>query len=97
MEESADSFLQVDSCFGGMAIYDYSKMVKCDYKYRHLQAPYLLDCEHVLLHQCMRSASEAKLFHNPFMKLWYGHATLEQLEKAFRTVGRRIRDAFKSK
>lgn len=79
-----------------MAIYDYAKMTECNYDYRHHQAPYLLDCEHVLLHECMATKSKSKLYHNPLMKLWYGHATMVQLEKAIKSVGRQIRDAFKS-
>ena len=70
---SAKGFVRVQSCFGGLAIYKYDSLQGCDYQYRHDEQPYMLDCEHVLLHQCMIRKHRANIFTNTDMKLWYGH------------------------
>ena len=64
---------RVRSCFGGLAIYKYDAFRDCQYEYRHSVPPYMLDCEHVLLHQCMIDKHQANIFTNTDMKLWYGH------------------------
>ena len=64
---------RVRSCFGGLAIYNYDAFRDCQYEYRHSVPPYMLDCEHVLLHQCMIEKHQANIFTNTAMKLWYGH------------------------
>jgi len=71
--------LEVKSCFGGLAIYKYDKMKHCRYTYRHAEPPYMLDCEHVLLHECISSGGNAKIFSNFNMKLWYGHSAISTL------------------
>jgi hypothetical protein len=46
----------------------------CRYHFRHDTAPYLVDCEHIFFHQCLREKNEARIFTNPQQKLWYGHS-----------------------
>lgn len=69
----SQGLMQVDSCFGGLALYKSELFDECDYSFRHEEAPYMLDCEHVLLHKCMKKKTDAKIFSNSHMKLWYGH------------------------
>jgi len=64
--------LRVDSCFGGMAIYRYNILKGCQYHHHHKGPKLLLDCEHVLLHECITSQNHGKIFSNPAMKLWFG-------------------------
>ena len=71
--------MQVDSCFGGLAIYDFEKTKPCKYSYRHIDPPYMLDCEHVIFHECLMKENGAKIFFNPNMKLWYGHTSLSHV------------------
>ena len=71
--------VSVQSCFGGLAIYKYDALYDCQYAYRHAEAPYMPDCEHVLLHKCMSRTHQAKLFSNSNMKLWYGHSPIATL------------------
>jgi len=71
--------IQVKSCFGGLAIYRYEKMKHCRYSYRHEAPPYMLDCEHVLFHECITKNGQAKILSNFNMKLWYGHSQLSSL------------------
>lgn len=59
--------LPVDSCFGGLAIYRYEALRGCRYSFRYSQPPHMLECEHVLFHQCIREQNGAKLFANPNM------------------------------
>ena len=59
--------LKVQSCFGGLAIYKYDVMKGCKYGYRYDQPPYMLDCEHVLLHKCMTEKNQARIFSNSKM------------------------------
>jgi hypothetical protein len=71
--------IQVKSCFGGLAIYRYEKMKHCRYSYRHEVPPYMLDCEHVLFHECITKHGQAQILSNFNMKLWYGHSQLSSL------------------
>ena len=71
--------LQVKSCFGGLAIYKFDKMKSCRYSFRHAEPPYMLDCEHVLFHECIARNGQGKIFSNFNMKLWYGHSQLSSL------------------
>ena len=86
--------MQVDSCFGGLAIYDYEKTKPCKYAYRHPEPPHMLDCEHVLFHDCLMKQNGANIFFNPNMKLWYGHTSLSNIDwgklraKAWDRLGR---------
>jgi hypothetical protein len=59
--------IEVESCFGGMAIYRYDTMINCTYAHRDATYPYMLDCEHVLYHQCLRTKNHARVFVNPHM------------------------------
>ena len=59
--------LKVQSCFGGLAIYKYDVMKGCKYGYRYDHPPYMLDCEHVLLHKCMTEKNQARIFSNSKM------------------------------
>lgn len=70
---------EVESCFGGLAIYRTDAIGDCKYRYRETNPPYMLDCEHVFFHQCLRANNHARIFSNPHMKLWYGHAVLEKV------------------
>ena len=68
----------VDSCFAGLAIYKRKIIHNCEYDYRHKEPPNMLDCEHVLFHECMRVKNKAIITTNPKMKLWYGHSIFDQ-------------------
>lgn len=59
--------IEVDSCFGGIAIYRNSMIQNCQYHYRQTKAPHVVDCEHVLFHQCMKDINKARIFSNPNM------------------------------
>ena len=80
--------IRVHSCFGGLAIYRFDALYDCQYAYRHNEAPFMLDCEHVLLHKCMIKKHHAKIYANSKMKLWYGHNPIASwtLEKVFKHV-----------
>lgn len=73
--------LEVNSCFGGLAIYKYDSMVNdCTYTFRSTVPPYLVDCEHVFFHECLRKRNkDIKIVANPMMKLWYGHRSVDKL------------------
>lgn len=58
---------EVESCFGGMAIYRYDALSNCTYSYREAEPPHMLDCEHVLFHKCLRQRTHARIFTNPHM------------------------------
>ena len=64
---SDGKMLKVQSCFGGLTIYRYDALEGCKYGYRHTDPPYMLDCEHVLLHKCMVEKNKAKIFSNSKM------------------------------
>eukprot|EP01039_Chlorochromonas_danica_P010583 gene10583-11727_t len=68
--------IEVESCFGGLAIYREEVMADCSYQYRYPEPPNMLDCEHVLFHRCMKEQHQARIFTNPHMKLWYGHSDI---------------------
>lgn len=84
----------VNSCFGGMALYKYETSVgakACEYQYRYgsVSERYMLDCEHVLFHQCLsdnyqhsRSQDEKSLriMSSPHMKIWYGHSSYQEIK-----------------
>ena len=59
----------VFSCFNGLAIYKKDALENC--KYDSIKE----DCEHVLLHDCMRKKNNAKIFLNPSMVVFYSHYT----------------------
>jgi hypothetical protein len=84
---SAGRVLQVDSCFGGMAIYKYEQFNACEYGYRHHKAPYMLDCEHVIFNECLIEKFQAKIYTNPNMKLWYGHTSLNDIKSVSKVMG----------
>lgn len=71
-EEGGKKLVPAQSCFGGMAIYRTSVLKDCEYGFRHKGPSHLLDCEHVLLHECIRETNKAKIFSNPAMKLFFG-------------------------
>ena len=77
---SKAGLIRVHSCFGGLSIYKYELFRDCEYQYRHTTHPFMVDCEHILLHQCMTQKHGAKIFVNPGMKLWYGHTKLYYTE-----------------
>lgn len=58
---------RVDSCFGGMAIYKTKSVQGCSYNHRYSSPPYMLDCEHVIFHQCLRESNHARILSNPHM------------------------------
>lgn len=58
--------IPVDSCFGGMAIYNLSHLIATNCMYTGT------DCEHVTLHQCMKNTIDTNIYINPNMLLWYG-------------------------
>lgn len=78
--------LQVDSCFGGLAIYRSAVLANCSYDHRDALPPHMLDCEHVHLHRCLRDKHHARIFSNPHMKLWYGHSEMEFLVRLIRNL-----------
>lgn len=81
MPPGADlQLLPVNSCFGGMTIYRRSVLGDCRYSYRYPDPPYMLDCEHVLFHQCLAEQNHARITSNPNMKLWYGHSDLSTVD-----------------
>lgn len=56
----------VHSCFGGMAVYKPRSFLKCRYD------PTVYDCEHVVLHKCMREhGSRNRMFMDPLMTMNY--------------------------
>lgn len=70
--DGSKRLVPVHSCFGGLAIYRTSVLTDCEYGFRHRGPSHLLDCEHVLLHECIRETNKAKIFSNPAMKLFFG-------------------------
>jgi hypothetical protein len=64
---NSNKILEVDSCFGGLAIYRYDIIKDCAYSYRDAVPPHMLDCEHVLFHKCLKERNGAKIFSNPQM------------------------------
>jgi hypothetical protein len=59
--------LSVYSCFGGLAIYKRKFFDGCFYDSEEE------DCEHVYLHECMRSKHNARIFMNPAQIIRYSH------------------------
>jgi hypothetical protein len=57
----------VESCFGGLAIYRTELFGGCSYSHRYDVPPFMLDCEHVVLHKCMGDKHRAKIVSNPNM------------------------------
>lgn len=57
--------IPVHSCFGGVAIYKPDAFRGCRY-------PEGDDCEHVLLHRCMRARGRGRVFVNPVFLVQYG-------------------------
>jgi len=55
--------ISLDSCFGGLAIYNRSSIGNCIYQG--------YDCEHVTLHSCMASKNHSKIYLNPFQVVHY--------------------------
>jgi hypothetical protein len=39
-------------------------VVGCEYDYQHRASPYVVDCEHVLLHECIREKHNARIVTN---------------------------------
>lgn len=72
----ASELLPVRSCFGGLTIYRAEAFEGCSYQHRYATPPYMLDCEHVILHECMHDKHDTKFYSNPVMKLWYGAHSL---------------------
>ena len=65
---------EVESCFGGLAIYRHAQFTGCRYGHRHTSPPHMLDCEHVIFNKCLRDRYGARIYTNPRMRLWYGHS-----------------------
>ena len=59
--------VQVDSCFGGMAIYRRDIVHDCHYDYISPIPPHVTDCEHVAFHRCIRERNNGTLYTNPNM------------------------------
>lgn len=56
----------VHSCFGGLAMYRPERFLQCEYD------PDVNDCEHVVLHKCMRErGSEGRMFMDPLLTTNY--------------------------
>lgn len=76
--------MPVYSCFGGMAIYKKYLFDNCTYDSEHG------DCEHVFLHQCMRSRHNARIFMNPAQILrdqgYHEKNIIRSLTKSFISV-----------
>ena len=70
--------VSVESCFAGFAIYKTSIIESCMYTHRHREPPHMLDCEHVMFHECVRGKNAGRIFANPNMKLWYGHSIFDK-------------------
>lgn len=82
----------VQSCFGGLALYKSSSSLdtSCEYTHRSpgSEKRFMLDCEHVLFHQCLREQADGdgrtskplRVMASPHMKLWYGHSTVEEIK-----------------
>jgi hypothetical protein len=45
-------------------LYRASALQDCSYSYRHSSAPHVVDCEHVLFHQCLRERNNARIVSN---------------------------------
>jgi hypothetical protein len=45
----------------------YDSIVGCEYSHRHHEPPHMLDCEHVLFHECMIQKNKARIFSNSNM------------------------------
>jgi glycosyltransferase involved in cell wall biosynthesis len=71
-----ENLMQVDSCFGGLAIYRAEALQDCSYAFRWNDTQ-KVDCEHVLFHHCLVEQNNATIYHNPIMKLWYGSALVK--------------------
>eukprot|EP01034_Spumella_vulgaris_P031137 gene31137-38480_t len=72
--------IQVDSCFGGLAIYKTSILPGCEYNHRYPYFPFMLDCEHVLFNECVMRLHKARIMSNPNLKLWYGHTSVDSID-----------------
>jgi hypothetical protein len=59
--------IKVNSCFNGLAIYKKKFFENCSYD------SIKEDCEHVYLHECMRSKHHARIFMNPAQIIRYVH------------------------
>ena len=58
--------IEVDSCFGGTAIYKFPHTIGC--RYQSFPQQFIGEiCEHVPFHECMRRLHGARLFINPKM------------------------------
>jgi len=55
--------IAVDSCFGGLAIYNRSAIGDCLYQG--------YDCEHVTLHNCMVANNHSRIYLNPLQVVYY--------------------------
>lgn len=51
---------EVESCFGGLAVYRYSALRGCAYDHRRPDPPHALDCEHAVYHDCLRARARAR-------------------------------------
>jgi hypothetical protein len=58
---------EVNSCFGGMAIYKKAFITNCLYDSENE------DCEHVAFHDCIKSKNKSRNYLNPNMVLRYSH------------------------
>lgn len=61
----------------------HNQTAACQYNFRHDNAPYLVDCEHIFFHQCLREKNQARIFTNLQQKLWYGHSGKLENVKVF--------------
>ena len=64
----------VDSCFGGMALYNPSVLRYCDYDVGDRGSNFDQLCEHVGLNKCMRETGHDRIFLDPLMSTYYSDA-----------------------
>lgn len=64
-----NNLVEVNSCFGGLAIYKKNILANCFYD------SLSNDCEHVGFHRCLKEKNHAKIFLNPNMVIRYSHYT----------------------
>lgn len=94
ISSSVPKLVPVNSCFGGMALYKYdisvgAKACKYWYRYGSVSERYMVDCEHVLFHQCLsdnylrlhpNGEKSLRLMSSQHMKLWYGHSSYQEIK-----------------
>ena len=70
-DSSQDPMFQVQSCFGGMAIYKIRTLLKAGCSYLNVSSSSSSeDCEHIRLHRCLQEKVGANVILNTALELY---------------------------